>query len=133
MSLNFSFEKVTPPADMTLDQLTSHPTRKDEWHPVADSLVWLSLICGFNKITQDNLADVTRRIVFYQKLYGAYLQKNGRPVYINDKDVAMFVGLSTNVTPETETKWYARTTKHWRERERAAFAQDKSAYELTGS
>ena len=109
MSLNFSFKDCTPPEGMTLDEFTTSPFDKDNFHPVADALVWLSMFCGFNRITKANVDDVISRIALYEKLFGPYLNV-GR---ITRADVEMFVGMHTNVAPEKFHTWASRIVKQW--------------------
>jgi hypothetical protein len=102
MSLNFSFKKVH-----NYEEVTSNPANPDEWHPVADALVWLSLICGYGEITAKNVDKVIARIMAYQSVTGAYLSAKGGAVkvYITPEDVRRFIGLSTNASVFTDAQW----------------------------
>lgn len=110
MSLDFSFKRVRDWQDVT-----AHPFDEERWHPVADSLVWLSMSCGYNAITNRNADTVWRRIKELQLVRGPSLTIGGRPCYITSQDVVRFVGLSTNATPMTDKQWDARLVRIVRE------------------
>lgn len=113
MALHFGFSKVSD-----YQRVTTNPLKPDEWHPVADALVWLSMICGFNRIDEKNVDKIAARIVQYQLATGeAYLRRsNGddqpwQPVYITPADVRRFIGMWTNATPMSEAQWSRHVTK----------------------
>jgi hypothetical protein len=103
MSLNFNFSKVANHEEVTID-----PNNPENWHPVADALVWLSLHCGYAEITLKNVDKVIARIMAYQAVAGAFLRHDGAPLYIMPADIRRFVGMRTNVTPLTEAQWLRR-------------------------
>ena len=94
MPLSFDFTDVDNHKEVTTD-----PADDSQWHPVADALVWLSVICGYDKITLKNVRKVTTRIMAYQAVVSAYLPFD---VYITPVDIQRFVGLRTNATPLTD-------------------------------
>ena len=100
MSLNFNFSKVADYQTVTAD-----PFDPDKWHPVADALVWLSIICGYNSITLKNVDKVITRIMAYQAVAGAYLSHKGAPVYLTAADIRRFVGMTTNASTMTDAQW----------------------------
>jgi hypothetical protein len=103
MSLNFNFTKVANHEEVTID-----PNNPENWHPVADALVWLSLHCGYAEITLKNVDKVIARIMAYQAVAGAFLRHKGAPLYLMPADIRRFVGMRTNVTPLTDTQWVRR-------------------------
>lgn len=103
MSLNFNFTKVANHEEVTID-----PNNPENWHPVADALVWLSLHCGYAEITLKNVDKVIARIMAYQAVAGAFLRHKGAPLYLMPTDIRRFVGMRTNVTPLTDTQWVRR-------------------------
>lgn len=136
MSLDFSYAKIK-----NQEIVTTHPEDLDKpsgqrYHPVFNQIVWSMLVIGVSKITEDNLKMVQDRFAQYQKALGPLLDMNGssKGVYITDADIAMYVGLSTNVTQKTDKQWleslgemllreaYYRTTTH---------QPQPSAYDLT--
>lgn len=104
MALHFNFTKVCDH-----QRVTTNPHVDDEWHPVADALVWLSMICGFNRIDEKNVGKVALRIAAYQVVAGSYLSrtKDGKrePIYITSQDVRRFIGMTTNASPMTDAQW----------------------------
>lgn len=100
MALHFNFSKVADYETVTID-----PTDADKWHPVADALVWLSMICGYDRITLKNVRMVIARIMSYQAVTGAYLSHKGVPVYITAEDIRRFVGMTTNASTMTDAQW----------------------------
>lgn len=104
MELHFDFSKVRD-----FQAVTTNPRDPDEWHPVADALVWLSMICGYNAITKKNHAKIASRILSYQKATQPYLGiiKEGKRVdiVITARDVERFIGMTTNATLMTDAQW----------------------------
>ena len=108
MALHFDFGKV---ADY--QRLTTDPLDENRWHPVADALVWLSLSCGYNHITEKNYKDIAKRIALYQMAGGAYFSyyegegdsKNRVSIYITEEDVRRFIGMHTNASTKTAAQF----------------------------
>jgi hypothetical protein len=130
MSLNFNYANV---ADK--DVVCTDPNNAEKYHPVFDALIWLSMICGYNKITEDNCAKVYTRIAQYQAVVGAYLGYAGEdgkrvPLYITLEDVRRYIGMQTNVTAETDSQWNKRlAVLALEEASRKAHKQGTSAYD----
>lgn len=103
MSLNFQFNKVA-----NFEEVTTDPANPENWHPVAEGLVWLSLICGYNEIALKNVDKVIARVMAYQAVTGGYLGSKGTPVYIMPADVRRFVGMRTNASTLTDAQWIKR-------------------------
>jgi hypothetical protein len=100
MALSFNFTNVE-----NYKEVTTHPLNPEEWHPVADALIWLSMICGYSQITNKNVDTIIARILAYQAVRGAYLHGNKQPLYITADDVRRFVGMRTNATAFTDAQW----------------------------
>lgn len=131
MSLNFNYANV---ADK--DVVCTDPSDEDQYHPVFDALVWMSLICGYNKITEDNCEKVVySRVAQYQAIVGAYLGYAGEdgkrvPLYITRDDVKRYIGLTTNVTALTDAQWSKKLAAHaLDEGRRNIHRQGTSAYD----
>lgn len=131
MSLNFNYANV---ADK--DVVCTDPSDENKYHPVFDALIWLSMVCGYNKIAEDNCAKVYTRIAQYQAVVGAYLGYAGEdgervPLYITLEDVRRYIGMHTNVTSMTDAQWNKRlAATALEEASRKAYKQNTSAYEL---
>lgn len=107
MALSFNFSRVE-----NNERVITNPRNDDEWHPVADALIWLSMICGFDSINNVNQNDVADRVLAYQHVVGPYLRiiKDGKPepVWITRKDVLRFTGMTTNANRMTRAQWQRR-------------------------
>lgn len=114
MGLHFDFKNV-----LNYEEVTTDPNDSERWHPVADALVWLSMICGYGSITSKNVETVVARVMAYQAVAGAYLSFKKEPVYIMPGDVHRFIGLRTNASSMTDAQWLKRLGK---------IAQDQGKY-----
>lgn len=114
MALHFNFKDV-----LNYEEVTTDPNDSERWHPVADALIWLSMICGYSSITSKNVDAVTARIMAYQAVTGSYLRYKGESVYIMPEDVYRFIGMRTNATPKTDAQWLKHLGK---------LAQDQGNY-----
>lgn len=120
MPLNFDFRRVRDYEAVTTDP--ADPTR---WNPVADALVWMSMICGYNEITEKNAEKVIERVMQYQLLTGAFLsggrdENNARntpkEIYIMPTDVRRFIGMTTNASKLTDAQWGRKVVLMTRDR-----------------
>lgn len=107
MALSFNFSAVH-----NHERVTTDPTDPNKWHPVADALVWLSMICGFDEITEKNCDKVADRVLGFQKATSPYLCRlvNGKrvDVLVTPDDVRRFVGMTTNAPTMTDSQWLKR-------------------------
>lgn len=117
MPLNFDFRRVRDYEAVTTDP--ADPTR---WNPVADALIWMSMICGYNEITEKNAEKVIERVMQYQLLTGAFLSggkgENNTPkeIYIMPTDVRRFIGMTTNASKLTDAQWGRKVVLMTRDR-----------------
>jgi hypothetical protein len=91
-------------------RITTHPDGRDgprtgwKWHPITESLVSLSVPCGFNEITERNALEISRRIATFERKHGASLTRldpDTREIvdtYVTIEDVWNHVGLETNAS-----------------------------------
>lgn len=110
MSLDFSYKGIDP-------VLVEHPGDSEEYHPVPQALVWMSVSCGFNKITTDNAAKIYERIKACQAMHGAFIRKKRETnwttaVYITRRDVDAFIGLTSNASTLTDVA-FAKRVLEW--------------------
>ena len=94
---------------MSLDyNLTKLPERlwknEKEW-PITSALIWLTLLIGIGEITEKNWIEVAARIAFYERIHGSYLVSNGQPRPFQAEWVQLRIGLRTNVSFMTKTKF----------------------------
>lgn len=103
MPLTWNTSKIVNHTEVDTD-----PYDEKSWHPVCTGLVWLSMYCGFNEITEKNWEEVAQRIAIWQKFFGAYLSKGSDRVYITRLDVQRYIGLRTNASRMTKTQFNKR-------------------------
>ena len=109
MSLKFNYKRVE-----NWEAASTHPCYPDDWHPIGNALVWMSMVCGYNEITEKNATKVAQRLMEYQALKGPLLEyttpdENGesvnRKLYIDTPEVQRYIGLTTNASPMTDREW----------------------------
>jgi hypothetical protein len=115
MSLDFNLIPIRERiGEEAFEKLTTNPEdlgkKEQRWHPVTDSLIWLSMLCGFNEITEKNADMIAKRIAAYQNAFGPYLKGNkeilgDEPLFINILDVRAHIGLRTNASSKTDAKF----------------------------
>jgi len=133
MSLNFNFSKVHD-----YEAVTTDPKDDTKWHPVADALVWLSMICGYNQITEKNCEMIAKRIAAYQQVCGSYLQRyegEGKTtrIYITEADVKRFIGMHTNASTMTDAQWLKRLGELAMNNSWEVTKQERSALDIVGT
>lgn len=108
MSLNW-ITKADSPARLTLES--------EQWCGAHRAICFGLAIIGISEITLENVPAVVARFNLIEKLDGPILvgiDDNGKTVEgFTAEIVSRFVGLSVNVTDETEAKWAARITKRY--------------------
>ena len=79
---------------------------KEILHPTTDAIIWLTLIIGMGKITDDNANAFYSRVRAYELLRGAMLyDKMSRPNYIEYEDILAHIGLVTNSSKMTDAQF----------------------------
>jgi hypothetical protein len=77
-----------------------------------ETLIWASMICGYNSITEKNWKDVYLRVHAYEKVAGTFITKVGKKkrtnVWITPKDVYDWIGLTTNASTLSVTAFKNR-------------------------
>jgi hypothetical protein len=106
MSLDFSYKDID-------DALVNHPGDPERYHPVLNALVWLSMSCGYNKITKDNAGQIYLRLKAFQAMHGAALNMKRETnsisaLYITPADVIAYIGLTTNASTLTDAAFGKR-------------------------
>jgi len=119
MSLNWNLSKITDCETKcfkisTYDNAWQGIKKGDRIiDPVTHTLIFATLATGLRGITKENAAKFWARISLYEKLYGAFLRdtnEKGEPVDepLTYQNVLDHIGLSTNVSDETDAKWAKR-------------------------
>lgn len=108
MSLNWTTKEGSPARRALEDERN---------HGRFQALCLSLMVIGIGKVTEDNVVEVTARLNLVEELFGPYLVRvddEGRNRSgFTAEDVADFIGLSTNVASESESKWLARTGKNY--------------------
>ena len=109
MSLDFSYKNVHD-----YEAVSTHPMYPDDWHPIGNALVWMSMVCGYNQITEANAVKIAQRLMEYQAVIGPLVEysisetegpRSKRSLYIDIAEVRRFIGLRTNASSMTDREW----------------------------
>lgn len=110
MSLDFSVEKI---ADH--ENVTTAPYEfagRAQWHPVTNALIWGSMSCGYNRITEDNLTHVWERINLWQHVLRGLVNYQWKTVWLTKEDIRRHIGLSTNASVKSDAEFMATVANH---------------------
>lgn len=114
MALHWSVEKV---ADMdTVCFRTVSGER--QLSPLTNVLIWATVSVGLGAITAKNVCAFYRRLALVEALHGTFLNHvsdhgvSAKP--ISKAEVEAHIGLTTNVSDESEAKWLKRQWQHFR-------------------
>ena len=122
MSLNWDLTKIKNYEELCWKKDEDDTVRLNV---VTDSLIWLTMAIGIGKITEENAPEVYGRIAAYEKLFGSFMiqfDNNGKQrVYITPEDVNNHIGLSTNVSKETEASFRKRIVDNFMREQKQKF------------
>jgi len=132
MSLDFNFEDMIERLGREeYDRITDHPTKGGEaWHPVTETLIWVCMAVGLPGIHGKYVDKFIARTQALQAISGGdILSQDGR-IHITEEDICAHEGLRTNVSFESDAKFYAKLFRIAQEEgERKARQQGKSAFD----
>lgn len=78
-------------------EVTSDPFNPENWSPVTQQLITLSMICGYNSINEKNAEEVFRRICLYRSVIGeSFFFPRKKRIEITLEDITDHIGLNTN-------------------------------------
>jgi len=84
-------------------------------NPVTETLIFASIAVGCRGISESNSETFFKRLAVYEKLFGAFMYRAqdhvGSPE-ITPEEVIAHIGLTTNVSPETDSVWLKRIMGH---------------------
>ena len=105
MSLNYDFSKVDK--QYWLDE------ENDEFTLVAQAMPWMAVAVGIGEITVNNYIDFYNRVHIFETLFTPFRHKTNdygelEKVFLSLDEAKNFIGLHTNVSNETETKFRKR-------------------------
>lgn len=85
---------------------------------VTESLIFATMAAGIGMITKKNWKKFYSRISFVEKSRGSFRSGQKGPVFFSAEEVRAHIGLTCNVSDESDTKWLRRIYEnHARERE----------------
>lgn len=87
---------------------------EERWHPVTETLVFMSLFIGMPTITEGNAAEFYTRTRMYETVFGPSLIKDGEFAMLTWEHVQSHIGLRTNATPKTRAKFNGELTGYLR-------------------
>ena len=87
--------------------------KNDEMTPLANGLIWATMVVGLNEITETNLSEWCWRLNWEIRLRGtrAILRRANGKTY-SEADLRPFVGLNTNASRRTRKQYLASSIKH---------------------
>lgn len=93
-------------------------------NPVTEALIFLSIPIGVPMITAENLAETWTRISMWQDVQGAPLAgPGGIDQFLIPEDIRAHIGLKTNASALTVTKFNSNLIKALREHAKHRFAK----------
>jgi hypothetical protein len=108
MSLNWSILSVRDH-----EAVNFNPLKPEEIHPVLHYLIFACIPVGMSGITEKNKVKFFERISIYQRMCGPAIKfAGGVQVYVTMEDIERYVGLSTNVSNETDA-WFFKNVRRW--------------------
>jgi hypothetical protein len=130
MSLNWDLTKITDKETLCWEK---NDDGTDKLNPVTESLIWLTMGIGMGSITEENEFIFYSRIAVYEKLFGNILSywKDGKKigVPITPVDVHKHIGLTTNVSKETDASFRKRIIDNFNREQKHNFSFEISELE----
>jgi hypothetical protein len=80
-------------------------------NPITNVLVFATMTIGIGAITEATAGEFWARLSMYERLGGALCATSDGPRPFTKQDIYDHIGLKTNVSEETRTKWIARIIK----------------------
>ena len=114
MSLDWNLTKINNNLEVCWEK---NEDGTDRLNPVTESLIWLTMGIGMGSITEDNQSDFYCRVAMYEKLFGTMLSywKDSKKVSvpITPEDINNHIGLSTNVSKDTDAAFRKRIVENF--------------------
>lgn len=137
MSLDWSTQKVeyfsNNPDELWTKYRVGTPEEYEDLNAETKALVFGSMALGLGNITEANISDWYARWKMYEKyedfyLYSFYDGETSTRTYLTPEVLIKHIGLSTNVSPETNAAWCKRFAKpmYNDKPNRPTFAQTKA-------
>ena len=114
MSLDWNLTKISNNTEVCWEK---NEDGTDKLNPVTESLIWLTMGIGMGSITEENQSDFYCRVAMYEKLFGTMLSywKDSKKVSvpITPEDIHNHVGLTTNVSKDTDASFRKRIVENF--------------------
>lgn len=114
MSLDWNLTKINNNTEVCWEK---NEDGTDKLNPVTESLIWLTMGIGMGSITEDNQSDFYCRVAMYEKLFGTMLSywKDSKKVSvpITPEDIHNHIGLTTNVSKDTDASFRKRIVENF--------------------
>lgn len=114
MSLDWNLTKINNNIEVCWEK---NEDGTDKLNPVTESLIWLTMGIGMGSITEDNQSDFYCRVAMYEKLFGTMLSywKDSKKVSvpITPEDINNHIGLTTNVSKDTDASFRKRIVENF--------------------
>jgi hypothetical protein len=82
--------------------------------PVTNALIWSTIAVGLGSITAENAELFADRLTLWERVFGTMLSNADGSVPLTEADVRRHIGLSTNVSKETDAQWAKKLVETWR-------------------
>lgn len=79
--------------------------------PRTHAMIFMTMAVGMGSITAKNWRRFYARARIIERLDGAYYRQGGEDMHLTPADVKAYIGLSTNVSTETDAQWFRRVGK----------------------
>jgi hypothetical protein len=114
MSLDWNLTKINNNIEVCWEK---NEDGTDKLNPVTESLIWLTMGIGMGSITEENQSDFYCRVAMYEKLFGTMLSywKDSKKVSvpITPEDIHNHIGLTTNVSKDTDASFRKRIVENF--------------------
>ena len=115
MSLNWNVERCKDWKILTNNNGSDKPKDTLEW-TITESLIWSSMTCGFDEITEKNYKEIWFRVNLWETYKGSYISVRTKKdtyerYFITLEDIKKRIGLSTNADRETLKQNFTKLLK----------------------
>ena len=122
MSLDWNLTKINNNIEVCWEK---NEDGTDKLNPVTESLIWLTMGIGMGSITEENQSDFYCRVAMYEKLFGTMLSywKDSKKVSvpITPEDIHNHIGLTTNVSKDTDASFRKRIVENFMREQKRNF------------
>lgn len=115
MSLNYDLTAVKTRLGDRYEEITTSPETRhlpedqQKWHPVTDTLIWMSMAVDLRNITEANVDEWCFRVGLINRITGsANLVGQLGAYFLTRKDIENHIGMFTNVTTHSRVEWLKR-------------------------